>query len=299
MCRKILATLLLTIGIFYAVAASAAKPEISITISSQHGKWEVAMGEMTSFQIFVADSNNVPLKNILIRFEIGPEMIKPYTTDSSVVANGKLVTGSYTLYNPGFLRCVATVTWKGQTYKKMHTVGYDPGKIVPTVSMPADFELFWEDAKKELANVPVDAKLELMPKLGSSSVDVYHVNIRNIGNSRLYGMLAIPKKTGKYPAVLQVPGAGVRGYRPDLQLAEKGVIVFTIGIHGIPVNLDSAVYSDLGSGALSRYFYFNLGNKDRFYYKRVYLGCVRAIDFLFTQDKFDKKNLGVYGGSQG
>ena len=112
-------------------------------------------------------------------------------------------------------------------------------------------------------------------------------------------MLAVPKKPGRYPAVLQVPGAGVRPYRADVVLAEKGVIVFTVGIHGIPVNLDSAVYRDLGAGALSRYFYFNLYSRDRFYYKRVYLGCIRAIDYLFTLNQFDKKNLGVYGGSQG
>jgi hypothetical protein len=35
-----------------------------------------------------------------------------------------------------------------------------------------------------------------------------------------------------------------------MNLAEKGIITFVIGIHGIPVNMDPGVYLDLGSGAL-------------------------------------------------
>jgi cephalosporin-C deacetylase-like acetyl esterase len=35
------------------------------------------------------------------------------------------------------------------------------------------------------------------------------------------------------------------------------------------------------------------------YYKRVYLGCIRAVDYIFTLDEFDGENIGVTGGSQG
>lgn len=296
--KTILITLLLS-GILCHYASNAAKPPVNISITSQHGKWQVTAGVMTGFIISVSDSNNVPLKNVMVKYEVGPEMIKPYINDSSMSVNGKLVTNNYTLYNPGFLRCVATVIWNGTVFKKIHTVGYDVEKIQPTVTEPSDFDFFWENSKNELAKIPVDANMTLLPQKSSATVDVYHVGIRNIGNTKFYGMLAVPKKAGKYPAVLQVPGAGVRSYQPDLELAEKGVIVFTVGIHGIPVNLDSTVYADLGSGALNRYFYFNMQNRDRYYYKRVYLGCIRAIDFLFTLNQFDKKNLGVYGGSQG
>jgi cephalosporin-C deacetylase-like acetyl esterase len=112
-------------------------------------------------------------------------------------------------------------------------------------------------------------------------------------------MLSIPKKEGKYPAFLRVPGAGVRAYNGDAATAEKGFITLEIGIHGIPVNLDPAVYSNLGAGALSGYQNFDLDDKDRYYYKRVYMGCVRANDFIFSLPQFDGVNLGVTGGSQG
>ena len=118
-------------------------------------------------------------------------------------------------------------------------------------------------------------------------------------NSRLYGILCVPKKEGKYPALLTVPGAGVRPYGGDIAMAEKGMITFEIGIHGVPVNMEPGVYLNLGAGALSGYQNFNLDDRDRFYYKRVYLGCVRANDFICSLPQFDGRNLAVTGGSQG
>jgi cephalosporin-C deacetylase-like acetyl esterase len=82
-------------------------------------------------------------------------------------------------------------------------------------------------------------------------------------------------------------------------MAERGIITLEIGIHGIPVTMEPLVYNSLGSGALSRYYTYNLDDKDRYYYKRVYMGCVRANDFLLSLPQFDGSNLAVTGGSQG
>ncbi|MFN7930184.1 MAG: acetylxylan esterase [Blastocatellia bacterium] len=116
---------------------------------------------------------------------------------------------------------------------------------------------------------------------------------------RLYGILSEPKAPGKYPAVLEVPGAGIRPYNGRLDLAERGIITLQIGIHGLPVNLPQEVYDSLGRSGVASYWTYNLDNKDRYYYRRVYLGCVRANDFLVKHPKFDGVNLVVTGGSQG
>jgi cephalosporin-C deacetylase-like acetyl esterase len=63
--------------------------------------------------------------------------------------------------------------------------------------------------------------------------------------------------------------------------------------------MDQSVYDSLGTGALAGYNSFGLDNKDRYYYRRVYLGCVRANDFLTTHPNWDGSNLAVSGGSQG
>jgi hypothetical protein len=82
-------------------------------------------------------------------------------------------------------------------------------------------------------------------------------------------------------------------------MAEKGIITFQVGIHGIPVNMEPSVYDALRTAGLSGYPTFNLDERDRYYYRRVYLGCLRANDFLVSRPRFDGKSLAVTGGSQG
>jgi cephalosporin-C deacetylase-like acetyl esterase len=84
-----------------------------------------------------------------------------------------------------------------------------------------------------------------------------------------------------------------------VRTAEKGVITLEIGIHGIPVTMDVSLYNDMMASSLSGYWTNNLDDRDRYYYKRVYLGCVRANDFLVSLPQYDGSNLAVTGGSQG
>jgi cephalosporin-C deacetylase len=133
------------------------------------------------------------------------------------------------------------------------------------------------------------------------------VSLQNVGSdpagtSRFYGILAEPKGAGPFPAVMNPPGAGARPYRGMVDLAEKGFLTLQVGIHGIPVNLPTEVYDSLLFGPLAAwggYATFNLDDRDHYYYRRVYLGCLRANDFLAAHPKWDKKNLIVTGGSQG
>ena len=47
----------------------------------------------------------------------------------------------------------------------------------------------------------------------------------------------------KYPAILKVPGAGIRAYNGEPERAGNGFIILEIGIHGIPVNLTGGCIS--------------------------------------------------------
>ena len=59
-------------------------------------------------------------------------------------------------------------------------------------------------------------------------------------------------------------------YNGEAERAGKGFIILEIGIHGIPVNLTGDVYHRLYNGALKNYHSFNMDNRDKYYYKRVY-----------------------------
>ena len=273
---------------------------VKVIVAPEHSDWTYKTGEQITFNISVLQNGN-PVSDAVINYEVGPEKMEPTLKKEGVqLPKGILSVKGGALKTPGFLRCTAEVTLDGKTYKGLGTAGVEPLSIRPTVAEKQDFVSFWDQAKKDLAAIPLDARMTMLPERCTEKVDVYHVNIQNYKvGTRLYGILCVPKAAGRYPAILKVPGAGVRPYAGDVAMAEKGFITLEIGIHGIPVTMDVGVYNDLRTGALNEYFTYNLDNRDRYYYKRVYLGCVRANDFLCSLPQYDGSNLAVTGGSQG
>lgn len=295
--HKRLSILLLSLLISTALIGQPAKQLVQVIVSPDKSDWTYEIGDRAEFQITVL-RNNIPLDGIHVNYSIQPELMESWDEGTLTLKKGMVSVKAKAFKEPGFLRCQASVEVDGKTYSSYATAGFSPGEIQPTTTLPADFETFWNNAKAELAKVPVNPVMTLMPERSTTKVDVYHVSIDNI-KGKIYGILSVPKAEGKYPALLHVPGAGIRPYSGDPWNAEKGIITFQIGIHGIPVNLDPKVYDDLRSGALDGYWRSNLDNKDSYYYKRVYLGCVRAIDFIESLKQFNGRKLAVTGGSQG
>jgi cephalosporin-C deacetylase-like acetyl esterase len=278
--------------------AQISKQYLEISVSPEKKDWLYKVGEKVTFQVSVTQSGRpVAVENV--RFAVKEEKMQSLQEGPLVLKEGKALISSQGMKTPGFLRCEVFATIDGKEYRGLGTAAIEPEEIQPTVKMPEDFQVFWEKAKTDLAKIPLESKLIHLPERSTDVVDVFHVNFRNIGNSRIYGMLTVPKGGEKYPAILQVPGAGIRPYSGDLAKAGRGAIVLQIGIHGIPVDLHPDVYTHLASGGLSGYPTFNIQDKDLYYYKRVYLGCIRAVDFLVSLPQYDGINLAVQGGSQG
>jgi cephalosporin-C deacetylase-like acetyl esterase len=293
---------LLLLALTVCVCGANAQPSVSlikVNVAPEHANWIYKTGENVRFDLSVT-KNNILLKNVEIRYEISEDMLDAHKKGTLVLKDGKTTIEAGSMKTPGFLRCQVFVKQEGKEYEGRATAGFNPGEIQPTISLPSDFEKFWENAKAENAKIPMDPRVTLLPERCTDKVNVYHVGLQNGSyGSRFYGILCVPKAPGKYPALLQVPGAGIRPYNGSVGPAEKGAITFEVGIHSIPVNMPAAVYSDLSNGALNGYPSFNMDDKIRYYYKRVYLGCVRAIDFIYSLPEFNGKTLVVTGGSQG
>ncbi len=279
-------------------AAQPVQQLVRVIIVPDRPSWEYATGEKPTFTITALRFGN-PLDGLTVNYKIGPEKMPPVKTGTVELKNGTAKVGGVTLETPGFIQCSASVTVDGKEYTGLGAAGFDPLKIRPSAEAPSDFVDFWEKGKAELAGIPMDPRLTLLPDKCTSTLNVYEVSLQNWGYSRLYGILCVPKKAGKYPALLWVPGAGVRGYAGETGMADRGMITFQIGIHGVPVTMDPGVYTDLGTGPLNTYMSFNLDNRNTYYYRRVYLGCVRALDFIASLPEFDGQRIAVAGGSQG
>jgi cephalosporin-C deacetylase len=271
---------------------------IKVVVSPDHKDWTYKLNEEARFTVQIFKYGNL-VDNVTIDYEAGPETLPDLKKEGVVLKNGQTeFTG--TMKVPGFYRVRVWAVVDDKRYEGLGTAAFEPEKIQPTVGNPADFDKFWEKEIAEARKVNLDPRMTLMPERCTSEANVYHISFQNeVIGSRIYGILAMPKKPGKYPAVLRVPGAGVRPYAGDPKTAALGVISLEIGIHGIPVNLDPQVYSDLAAGALSSYNKVKMNDRQTHYYKRVYLGCVRAVDFIYTLDQFNGTDVAVTGGSQG
>ncbi|MDR1161823.1 MAG: acetylxylan esterase [Tannerellaceae bacterium] len=269
---------------------------VSVIVSPDHTDWRYKVNEEVTFTVQVYRNENL-LKNVTVDYEYGPEFF-PTTKKQDVVLKEGKTTLKASMKTPGFLRCKVIARVDGKSYEGLATAAYDEDKIQPTTQDPKDFDEFWTKAIADARTIPLDPKMTLLPDRCTSTQNVYEISYQNDQNgSRMYGILTTPKKPGKYPAVLQVPGAGIRPYRG----ANFGVDVISleIGIHGVPVTLPQEVYSNLAAGSLRNYWAINKNDRNAHYYKRVFLGCVRAVDFIYALPEFDGSTVGVTGGSQG
>ncbi len=304
-CRRFLGTCAVLACVVAAPLAQAPRQPFSrvlVTVTPDRPDWTYQPGEPVTFRIdVVRDGHQV--RGATVKYGVGPEMLPPVTEATAVVATAPLTVAGGTMKEPGFLRLVATTEVDGRTYRGVGTAGFAPDRIQPTQTNPADFDAFWDAERKRLAALPLDAKWTPLPDYGSADVECSQINLQNVGltggASRLYGILCTPRVAGKYPALLSVPGAGVRPYRGLAEIAGRGLITFQIGIHGIPVIQPQEVYDSLAPGGLSGYPTFGLDSRERYYYRRVYTGTLRANDFLTSLPQWDGRNLGVTGGSQG
>lgn len=283
------------------IEKAAATPIVRVT--PDHENWIYRPGESVAFRVRVTDGGK-PAGDVPIEYSIGPEQMAAETKTAVIPTAGLTLQGG-TMTKSGFLRCTVTAKIAGRTIRELATAAFSPEQLKPTQTEPADFDEFWRRGKTELEQVPLEPRLTLIPEACTATVDVYQISFRTIGPTwmpvfaRIYGILCEPKAAGKYPVVLRLPGAGVRSFAGDKDLAAQGVITLEIGIHGIPVNLPQELYEQLRVGALGTYWLYHLDNPSEYYYRRVYLSCIRAVDFLTTRTKWNGKDLLTAGASQG
>lgn len=272
-----------------------------VIVSPDRADWTYELGEPVTFTIEVRYDGQL-LPGATVVYRTGPEHFEgdPIRVQ---LPDGRLTIEGQSMNSPGFLRCEANTTIQGKSYRGLATAAFAPLEIEPTQVEPEDFDAFWERQLEQLKWVKPKLKKTLLPDRCTPEVNVYAVRYTSrsiMGEVPFYGILTEPVKPGKYPAILIVPGAGVRPYKGQTGLSQHGIIVLEIGIHSIPVtHYDSSLYEDLRFGALSGYNTFNLDNPEKYYYHRVYLGCVQGNTVLADHPMWDGETLVVAGGSQG
>ena len=294
---KRLAFLLLTVLTMLPIEAQIRGNSIVVTVEPDHKDWNYRVGEIAKFTVEVRRSGTL-VNDVTIDYATGPEMYQD-TKKTVTLKDGTLkLTGK--MSSPGFYRVDVTAHVDGKDYCGACAAAFSPEKLQPSTVMPSDFKEFWEQSIAKARKTDLDPTKRLLPERCTKNVNVYEVSFHNEQwGSRTYGILCVPVREGKYPALLRVPGAGVRPYEGDVYTASQGVITLEIGIHGVPVTMQQGVYDNLNNGALRGYWEFNMDSREKHYYHHVIMGCIRAMDYIEQYTPWDGKNAGVTGSSQG
>ena len=172
-------------------------------------------------------------------------------------------------------------------HRREFNIGIDAEKIVSPLSAKEDFNAFWEQSLKELAKVPMDVSMTLVPEYSTASRNVYEVEFKSLGGATMGGIYAEPVQPGKYPAIIEYMGYGAEPFHywgdENPQTVQLLVSVRNQGI-----------FKDEG-----RWILRGLDSKENFYYRGAYCDAVRAIDFICSREKVDSERIVSKGESQG
>ena len=204
---------------------------------------------------------------------------------------------------PEFLRCLVTFQpTGGKAVRATAGAGFSPEKIGLSLPVPDDFDEFWAEQKRQLAQVPQNPKLTPVEH-ADKSLACFDAQVQCLGDAPVSGYFAKPKDAAakSLPAILWVHGAGVRSSSLGnaVKGAQSGFLSMDINAHGLPNGKPNEFYSEQNSGPLNNYRHAGRESHDTIYFKGMFLRLVRAIDFLTSQPEWDGKHVVVIGHSQG
>jgi cephalosporin-C deacetylase len=172
-------------------------------------------------------------------------------------------------------------------------------KYKPKLTKQPDFDEFWADTKSELAKVEINYKLEpySYPVKG---VKVYQVIFSGFANANIEAFFAVPSASGKYPGLVLYHGynwAFDGCIHDTVNLALHGYAVLQMLVRGQQGNsVDNIVPSH---GNCTGWMCKGILSPEEYYYRAVYMDCVRALEVLSSLEQVDADRIGVTGGSQG
>ena len=111
------------------------------------------------------------------------------------------VTVARGLSQPGFLRCQVTYTpTEGKLVRATASAAFSPEKIALSLPVPDDFDEFWAEQKRQLAEIPLEPALTAVEQ-ADASLECYDVQTACLGGAPVSGYFAKPKGgSGKEPA---------------------------------------------------------------------------------------------------
>lgn len=279
--------------------SQARRQYVEYFVTADHADRTYRTGESATIAIEACKGGNA-IDSVTVYYRVGDEMFLPSDEDSTTFSRGHALIPLGTRSEPGFKACSLRFSVHGKEYRELFKVGFSPENIEPLTPLPDDFDEFWNHALGEAAGTDIASEITPLPHHSTDSVEVSLVKLTvGPGGRNMYGYLTKPRDGRKHPVLFCPPGAGASKIQPTTYYSERGYIYLNINIHsGCNPELDDEQYAE-ASKAAADYNRRGMAHRDSFYYRSVYAGCARCIDFLCTLPEWDGRNVGVTGGSQG
>ena len=180
--------------------------------------------------------------------------------------------------------------------------GYTSG-----VTVPADFDAFWDRTISESREFPLGAVFEPVDNY-LAVIDTFDVTFAGYGGSPVKGWLHLPanREAGtRLPAVVQYAGySGGRGLaNQDTKWAQAGYAHFIMDTrgqgYGGAVGDTADPHPSAGDVAYAGLMTRGAGSREDYYYRRVYVDAFRAVEAAQAHPDVDASRIVVAGVSQG
>jgi cephalosporin-C deacetylase len=174
-----------------------------------------------------------------------------------------------------------------------------------TYKAPAEFDEFWRRTLQEAAQIPLNVRVTPV-ETGLRTVEVYDVTFAGYGAHPVRAWLRLPRLAdcAPLPGIVQFHGYGSgRGHAlDDLLWASAGyahLLMDTRGQGGGYAGGDTG--DPVGSSGPTQPGFLTKGleSPQDYYYRRVYVDAVRAVQVLREHAQVDASRVAVVGASQG
>ena len=173
---------------------------------------------------------------------------------------------------------------------------------------PADFDEFWQRTLNEATEIPLDVRIERVDT-NLQTIDVYDVTFAGYAGHPIRAWLRLPRLlphplAQPLPGIVQFHGYGSgRGHAlDDLLWASAGYAHLLMDARGQGGGYAGGDTGDpVGSAGPTRPGFLTRGleSPEAYYYRRVFVDAVRAVEVLRGHRRVDASRVAAAGASQG
>ena len=186
--------------------------------------------------------------------------------------------------------------------------GVDVADIVQEKPEPADFDAFWAQQKKLLADVEMKAERKLVKKV--NGCEIYALSVTCAGPRPVTGYLFIPDGAAPKSCGARIAFQGYGFYKQGCPewaswgCAAKKEIFLEINAHGYELDREPEYYKEFEKGIRTPKYTYAFSPEENAkpetaYFRFMALRVMRALQYLKSMPEWNGKSLIAEGGSQG